>query len=650
MVVHAELIDFDLLLEPAPLTVHYAEVYVRGPGTLDLSQLTWRVAIKTHQHKANVTAATTKDNPAAKEGDNGGEGDDGAGDDAEGDDTSSTGDDDGGDDDGAEADDDGEANMHDGTTKDKGGGGDTTSSSGDDGGGGSSSTGGGGDDDASIRRQQIRHVQQLPQPAVVVALNPGDAATRALASSSSATTTVIDVVAFHLPSSCSNSRTGCDWTTLGLGAKDESTGDYRWCCTAEAQSLGLCLQGKQNLGRLIIDKRLDRKAVQLQNDGSPAVLPEPQIAAPESGKYVVVMASCSDGGRPVQVTGTASVKSVHGYLPGELYGFLYFYAALTLLYFALVLWYGGMMHLHEESRIPIEKWILTTGVLGLLEMVFKLGNLYIWNEDGYQSQWIALVGILCGVCKSGLSRCLLVMVSLGWGVTRDTLGRKLKWIVVAGMTYIGVAASRDVSLVVAIEDVQQLSQRAETGLFDVYTILTFVEAALDVLFAMWILDSLASTMEYLGGLKQSRKLQRYVRLRCLFLFAILFALLWTAFAVISSVASGIVEEEDAWLVEGSTELNYFMVLVGVACLWRPNPSARDYAYALELSSTAREYDDDDDDGVTELELTGVVPSAMDGDDDDNEYGDNHHHNDDEHFSDAITPPGRNGVRNGGYVD
>ena len=52
-----------------------------------------------------------------------------------------------------------------------------------------------------------------------------------------------------------------------------------------------------------------------------------------------------------------------------------------------------------------------------------------------------------------------------------------------------------------------------------------------------------------------------------------------------------------------------LVLIGICCLWRPNPSAREYAYVMELPATG-------EDGDTELELSGIVPSAMDDDDED----------------------------------
>ena len=60
------------------------------------------------------------------------------------------------------------------------------------------------------------------------------------------------------------------------------------------------------------------------------------------------------------------------------------------------------------------------------------------------------------------------------------------------------------------------------------------------------------------------------------------------------------------------ELNYVFVLLGVAILWRPMENAKEYAYVMELPAM----NSDDDDGVTEMELSGVVPSAADDDDED----------------------------------
>lgn len=267
------------------------------------------------------------------------------------------------------------------------------------------------------------------------------------------------------------------------------------------------------------------------------------------------------------------------------------------------------MYIHEENRIEIEKWIFLAICLGLLEMIFRSGDYFYWNNDGYRSSFIIWVGVLSGVLKQGISRCLLVMVSLGWGVVRDSLGSLMKAIVVLGACFVATSATRDMLIVFALEDINKLTYSEEEDILSTVKLLTIVVSIVDVIFIMWILDALNNTMLYLENMSQTRKLERFLKLRCLFLFAILFGVMWAVFTLVDSVnEEGIVEEEHAWAVDAATEINYLFLLVGVAYLWKPNPNAKEYAYVMELPAMG------DDDGVTELELSGVVPSAADYDD------------------------------------
>ena len=61
----------------------------------------------------------------------------------------------------------------------------------------------------------------------------------------------LDIAVFHLPESCASSRTGCDWTELGIGARSEDKKELRYCCTEEAKDIGLCSNSQK--GRLIMD-------------------------------------------------------------------------------------------------------------------------------------------------------------------------------------------------------------------------------------------------------------------------------------------------------------------------------------------------------------------------------------------------------------
>lgn len=107
-----------------------------------------------------------------------------------------------------------------------------------------------------------------------------------------------------------------------------------------------------------------------------------------SGKYVVVFANCNEEGRAVIVEGHTVWKSLHGYLPGDKFGLMYFYGIIFLVYFVILLWYGVSMKMFEDANIPIQSWIFATISMGTLELFFLAGDLFVWNEDGTRF-WVA---------------------------------------------------------------------------------------------------------------------------------------------------------------------------------------------------------------------------------------------------------------------
>jgi hypothetical protein len=216
-------------------------------------------------------------------------------------------------------------------------------------------------------------------------------------------------------------------------------------------------------------------------------------------------------------------------------------------------------------------------------------------------------GITIGVLKGAISRCLLVMVSLGWGVIRDSLGDEMKKIIILGILYSAFAFARDVAEIVFVEELQILSYEQERKIYDVFTILTFATAVIDVIFYMWILDSLNSTMQYLENMNQTMKLRRYLRLRLILLFSILFGICWSVFGIVdTTMDDSILGEGKEWIVQSMWDINYTFVLVSIALLWKPHARAKEFAYVMELPSIGGDMvletsigspDDEDDDGV-----------------------------------------------------
>jgi len=247
-----------------------------------------------------------------------------------------------------------------------------------------------------------------------------------------------------------------------------------------------------------------------------------------------------------------------------------------------------------------------------MEVFFKGGDYWVWNEDGTRFWFAMYTGVILGVMKRAISRCLIVMVSLGWGVVRDTLSQ-MNRIIVLGSVYALCSTAGDIFEIFAIVENEIIGPEEEEEIFDIVTILTFIVAAIDVSFYMWILDALSGTMQYLENLSQNAKLRRYLRLRLALLLSILFAVVWAVFGIVNNyMETRILQQQQEWAVQAAWELNYVMVMMVVAILWRPNATAKEYAFVMELPSMGHDVDFDDD-NIEMLETNSDV--LHDGDDD-----------------------------------
>jgi len=405
----------------------------------------------------------------------------------------------------------------------------------------------------------------------------------------------IDIAVFREPRECSESTEGCDWMSLGVGAVTEF-GDVHWCCWGEALELDICASVSQQRGKghLIVNHTIFQGQIRSMTVpteiGKKINLKTTKLEEEVTGKYVIVFSNCNPEGRNLTVSGNYALMSEHGYLPGNLFGELYYFVFLSIVYLLLFLWYGISMKFYQDSIIPIQRWILTTIAIGFLECFFKAGDLWVWNVDGVRFWFAMYTGVLLGVAKRSIMRCLAVMISLGWGVVRDHL-TQMKSIILLGSLYVVLSSADDLCEIYyrVIENETVGRTNEEERLFDVITTLTFVVATIDVTFYMWMLDALGGTMQYLENLCQHEKLLRYLRLRLVLILSVVFAVIWAVFGVVNTYMEGqILPAEQEWIIKAVWQLNYLLVLIPVSILWKPNAKAKDYAFVMQLPSEAND--------------------------------------------------------------
>lgn len=176
------------------------------------------------------------------------------------------------------------------------------------------------------------------------------------------------------------------------------------------------------------------------------------------------------------------------------------------------------------------------------------------------------------------------MVSLGWGVVRDTIGHKMKQIVFAGLIYASLSFGVEAVAIYLQKDVHEINE--DTEISPIKLVLSFAVALMELVFYIWILDSLNGTMQYLENMNQSMKLKRYLRLRFILLISILFAMIVVVYTLVNNRFEGsVIGDGQEWATAAAWDANYIFILIGVAVLWRPNPNAKQFAYVIELPTT-----------------------------------------------------------------
>ena len=100
--------------------------------------------------------------------------------------------------------------------------------------------------------------------------------------------------------------------------------------------------------------------------------------------------------------------------------------------------------------------------------------------------------------------------------------------------------------------------------------------AISLGFLVWIFCALYSTMRQLRDESQTRKLERFQRLRTVFVIFTVLAAGLRVYAAYNTYSGQSDEKQDQndRTVEALGELNYLFILVSVAYMWRPNPNAK----------------------------------------------------------------------------
>lgn len=384
-----------------------------------------------------------------------------------------------------------------------------------------------------------------------------------------------------------------------------------YCCNNDQISAGVC--GIEQRGRLIIPPNLpgvlsqsvNLKPYEITNLREKTLIGHHDIDKP--GVYVVFFAVCDENASPIKLRGEIDSIDPYGYLPGDVFGNLPFYGSLSLIYVLIGIVWALVCAYYRNEMMSIQYWISAVLTLGMLETTSFFVYYLEWNDTGMPSVFLMLSSLVLGVTKRALSRVVVLLVALGYGIVRPTLGEEMVRVLYLGMAYFCLSLVYCLSIAIPTT-----VKAAGDPAYDLLSLAAFMLAGIDTTFYIWIVSSINNLLQSLAARRQGSKYLLYRNFRSVLFVSMFFTLAWAAYSITLAYKN---DWRTRWTADALWELTYLAVFVAISILWGPSRNILRYAHSIELTQLEN---DEEYQHSNAIEMEG---GGGENDNDlDNEYG------------------------------
>ncbi|KAL4620683.1 hypothetical protein ACB092_06G173100 [Castanea dentata] len=353
------------------------------------------------------------------------------------------------------------------------------------------------------------------------------------------------------------------------------------CCTPDLAKNGSC-----KVGEVIIHQEPDKLdgPIRIQtffegkNREAKMVLETIEINS--TGMYYLYFMFCDPELVGTLISGRTVWKNPDGYLPGKMTPLMTFFGLMSLAYIVLgLLWFIRFVR-YWKNVIQLHYHITAVIGLGMCEIALWYFEYANFNSTGSRPMGITVWAVSFSAIKKTFSRLLLLVVSMGYGVVRPTLGNITSKILLLGVSYF--AASEALELVEHLGNINDFS--GKTRLFLVLPV-----ALLDACFILWIFSSLSKTLEKLQIRRSVAKLELYRKFTNSLAISVLLSVAWIGYELYfnaSDPLSGL--WRSAWIIPAFWTCLAFILLVVICVLWDPSHNPTRYAYSEETGEDFEE--------------------------------------------------------------
>ncbi|OAA59382.1 Transmembrane receptor, eukaryota [Cordyceps fumosorosea ARSEF 2679] len=354
------------------------------------------------------------------------------------------------------------------------------------------------------------------------------------------------------------------------------------------------------------------KAVHLKSSGPI------KYSIKETGYYCLV----TQGFNTDEYSAVAEFRNAFGEISATQIPKLPFYGGMSILYALMAVYWGFLYYQHRHDILAVQNYITAILVFLVFEMLMtwgfygmnpsvalfsqpKLTVIDFQNTHGSNAgakAFLIVVAVL-NAARNSFSFFLLLIVCMGYGVVKPTLGRT--------MIYVRYLAAAHFVFGLIFATTSLLSSPESVGPFVLLIVLPL--AGTLTAFYVWTLNSLNLTLKDLRERKQHAKEAMYKKLWWCILITVVVTF---GFFFLNSFTFASIHDADfvpshwktRWFVlDGWLNIVYLADVAWVAYVWRPTANNRRFAMSDEIAQ--------DDDGNFEF---GEIGMPGDSDDEDEE--------------------------------
>ncbi|XP_072171260.1 transmembrane protein 87A-like [Diadema setosum] len=269
----------------------------------------------------------------------------------------------------------------------------------------------------------------------------------------------------------------------------------------------------------------------------------------------------------VKVKLEVAMKSPWGYLSATQYPLLPFYGVMCGIYSIMALVWMVLLFRQWKDLLRIQFCISAVIILGLIEKAAFVAEFERHNNTGRSTNTGIFIAEEISVLKRTLARMLVIIVSLGYGITRPRLGRDFNWVMGAGVLFF---------ILSSIEAIFRINRSNYNS-----TIALLPLSVLDALLCWWIFRSLVDTSRTLRLRRNVVKLWLYRHFTNALIFCVVAALIFLIWSVkMHRMNSCVHKWNELWLDDAYWHILFCVILFVIMILLRPTANNQRYAYSV----------------------------------------------------------------------